>query len=204
MIEVVSKHVPKSWLKKRKEDQSKLTIYWSTLYPEEYAEKMTADYQDKLSFYQGLEKFANEAKDVIFTGELRQTRDGFVYVDVPNSIFAGFMPFLGREAEKPPRNERHYDDIGAHITVIKTREIKENNIVFNDVGEDINYKIIGVEKVENPDGWEEMKSVWFLKVDAPQLELIRKKYNLSPRIKDHDFHITLAVERRPIEDQTLV
>jgi len=205
MLQLASKNVPKNWLKRRKKDQVKLTTYWSNLYPEDYAKKMTADYENRLAAtFNALKKLASEAKDVVFVGELRQTRDGFVYVDVPNSIFAGFMPFLGNEAEKPPKNERHYDDIGAHITVIKTKEISERGIRFEDVGKKISYKITGVEQVDNPDGWEEMQSVWFLKVEAPQLEKLRQKYGLSPRIKDHDFHITLAVKRRPVEDTTLV
>ena len=147
---------------------------------------------------------ASETKDVVFHGKLRQTRDGFIYVDVPNSIFDGFLPMLGGEAEKPPKNERHYDDIGAHITVIKKKEVEENKIQFKDNGKIIKYIINGVEKVENPDGWDEMAAVWFISVTAPELEKIRTSYGLSPKIKDHDFHITLGVKRKPLEDNTLV
>jgi hypothetical protein len=107
---------------------------------------------------------------------------------------------LGGDAEKPPKNERHYDDIGAHITVIKRREVVDNGISFEDVGKKISYKMKGVQKVDNPDGWDEMEAVWFIPVEAPELENIRKKYRLSPRILDHDFHITLGVKRRPVED----
>jgi len=200
--EIVSKSVSPKWLKRRKKDEAKLTLYWSNLYPPDYAEDMTRDYQKEaiLKADGFLKKFASDAVDVVFQGEIRQTRDGFVFVDVPNSIFGGFLPLLGSDVEKPPKNERHYDDIGAHITVIKRREVVDNNISFADVGKRISYKMKGVQKVENPDGWEEMEAVWLIPVEAPELEKLRKAYGLSPKILDHDFHITLGIKRRPVED----
>ena len=202
MKEIVSKSVSPKWLKRRKKDEASLTLYWSNLYPSDYAKDMTRDYQKEalLKVDSFLRKFASDAVDVVFQGEIRQASDGFVFVDIPNAIFSGFLPLLGSDAEKPPKNERHYDDIGAHITVIKRREIVDNSISFNDVGKVISYKMKGVQKVENPDGWEEMEAVWFIPGEAPELESVRKSYGLSPRILDHDFHITLGVKRRPVED----
>lgn len=202
MKEIASKSVPKKWLKRRKKDEAKLTTYWSNLYPVDYAKDMTRDYQkDAIQNIDiGLRKLASDAADVVFTGELRQTSDGFVFVDVPNSIYSGFLPLLGQGIEQPPKNERHYDDIGAHISVIKRKEIEENQIQFKDVGKKISYKMLGVQKVDNPDGWDEMEAVWFIPVLAPDLEAVRKSYGLSPTIKDHDFHITLGVKKRLVED----
>jgi len=202
MKEIVSKYVPQKWLKRRKKDEAKLTTYWSNLYPFDYAKDMTRDYQKEAiqNIDIGLRKLASDAVDVVFNGELRQTGDGFVFVDVPNSIYSGFLSLLGSEVEQPPKNERHYDDIGAHITVIKRKEIEQNRIQFKDVGKKISYKMIGVQKVDNPDGWDEMEAVWFIPVLAPELEKIRESYGLSPKIKDHDFHITLGVKKRLIKD----
>jgi len=195
MKEIISKHVPEKWLKRRKKDLAKVKLYWSNLEPDDYAKDMTADYSYRAaSFAIGLKKFASDAKDVVFTGKLKQTSDGFVFVDIPNSIFDGFIPLLS-EAERPPKDEKH-EDIGAHITVIKKKEISENDIDFQDSGKNIEYKVRGLEEVEDPDGWDEMKKVWFLKVDAPELEDIRKSYGLPARIKNHDFHITIGVQKR--------
>lgn len=188
MKEIVSKNVSPSWLKRRKKDQAKVTTYWSNLYPMPYAEDMTKDYKEAMT------KIATKAKDVVFTGVLKQTKDGFVYVDVDNSILKGFLALLP-EAEKTPRNKKS-NDIGAHITVIKNREVSENDIKFKDVDKEIEYTITGVDEVVDPDGWDEMEKVWFLRVDAPELEKLRKKYKLSPRIKNHNFHITIGVKPR--------
>ncbi len=190
MKSIISKNLSKSWLKKRKNNLDKLRRYWSTIYPDYYVKEWT-----KAEVTNALTKLASSAKDVIFTGTVLQTSDGFVYVDVPNSIFNGFIPLLD-DAEKPPRNEKHYDDIGAHITLIKSKEIKNNNINFTDAGKVVNYVITGVQEVNDPDGWEEMEKVWFLKVQSEELENLRLKYNLPKRIKDHDFHITIGVKRR--------
>lgn len=202
MKEIVSKNVSPKWLIRRKKDEAKLTTYWSNLYPVEYAKDMARDYQKQAiqSLDNSLRKLASDAVDVVFSGELRQTADGFVFVNVANSIFEGFLPLLGPEVEQPPKNERHYDDIGAHISVIKQKEVEENHIRFKDVGKKISYKMLGVQKVEDPDGWEEMEAVWLIPVYAPELEKIRKSYGLSPKIKDHEFHITLGVQKRLVED----
>ena len=155
------------------------------------------------NIYNNLIKLCNDSQDVWLSAKILQTSDGFVYADVPNSIFNAFLPLLNDEpgVSKPPKNERHFDDVGAHISVIKSREIKENNIIFNDIGRTIHYKMLGVRQVENPDGWEEIEKVWFIAVESPDLEQLRTKYGLSPRIKDHLFHITLAVKPRMITDQ---
>ncbi len=192
---VVSKNVPSKWLKKRKKDLSKLQLYWSNLEPYDYASKMTQDYRSRLaSFEKGLFRFAKSAKDVVLTGCLKQTKDGFVYVDIPNSVFKGFLPLLDG-AEKPPKDDKH-EDIGAHITVIKKKEIKENDILFKDKDKEVKYTIKGLEEVEDPDGWDEMQKVWFVTVDSPDLEKIRKSYGLPSKIKNHNFHITVGVKKK--------
>jgi len=197
MKEIISKNISPKWLKRRKKDEAKLTQYWSNMYPTDYAKDMTRDY---LAFSNGLIKMANDAVDVVFSGELRQTEDGFVFVDVPDSVFEGLLPLLGENAERPPKNEKHYNDIGAHITVMKRSEVEDNNIKFKHVGKKVSYQMKGVKKVENPDGWDSMESVWFISIESPDLQNIRRMYGLSPTIKDHDFHITLGVKRRILED----
>jgi hypothetical protein len=195
MREVFSKHVPADWLKKKKKDKTKLVTYWSNLYPRNYAIDMTFDYKSSQEISQQIKKIASDARDYIFNGVLKQTKDGFVYVDVSDTVFEGFKGLLGAGSETPPV-DKNKENIGAHITVIKRSEIENNKIDFSQIGETVPYKIVGVKEVDDPDGWDEMESVWFLVVESPRIEEIRKSYNLSPKIKDHDFHITLAVRRR--------
>ncbi len=39
------------------------------------------------------------------------------------------------------------------------------------------------------DGW---KKLWVISVSAPELEALRENYGCSPKLKGHDFHITLG------------
>lgn len=193
MKKVISNKFYLKWKKNRKKDESKLKTYWYNIYPEDYTDGMINNYQRKFessSVHNKLIKIANDVKDVVFKGKIKKCDDGYVYVDIDDSIFGGILPLIGCGAEKPPKHKNN--DTGAHITVIKQKESKD--IDFKDDGKEISYKITGV-KVVKPEGWEEMEKVWFVSVDSEDLEKIRTKYKLSPKIKDHDFHITVGVKK---------
>jgi hypothetical protein len=94
-----------------------------------------------------------------------------------------------------------YDDLHekheAHISVFDDKEMEEmrKKDVPED-GQDFPFYLKSVESVE-PEGWPEMEKVWFVTVDAPELEALRKKYGFTPLMKgDHKFHITVAVKPR--------
>jgi len=132
-----------------------------------------------------MRKVAGDAKTYELNGKLKQQDDGYVYVDILDSIMQPFVSLIDEDVEKPP------SDLGAHITVISAEECPSEEIL--ELGEDIPFVLKGLEKV-NPDGWDEMKNVWFLSLDSPRLEEIRKNYGLSAKHKGHNFHITVAVE----------
>ena len=47
-------------------------------------------------------------------------------------------------------------------------------------------------QVVHPPRWKEIDEVYFIVVDAPQLDQIREKYGLPKR--EYDFHITIGVK----------
>lgn len=129
-------------------------------------------------------------KAVWLEGELKQQRDGFVYVDVPDSIIAPFMRMLPKEVEHPDSASDKFS--GAHITVMGKSELDGKRLT--EVGTTIRFQLMGLASVK-PDGWEGVKEVFFLQVDSPDLEKLRQKYDLSKKHKGHDYHITVGLIR---------
>jgi hypothetical protein len=83
---------------------------------------------------------------------------------------------------------------GAHISVFTDEELDRMPEVISEVGKMYPFFLRSIESV-NPDGWDEVERVWFVRVESKELEELRKKYGLSPKVHgDHDFHITIAVK----------
>jgi hypothetical protein len=47
-------------------------------------------------------------------------------------------------------------------------------------------------KVVHPPKWKEMDEVYFVEVESPELDRLRKKYGLPKR--EYEFHITIGVK----------
>ena len=131
-------------------------------------------------------------KEVKLKGQLEQTKDGFVYVDVPDEIVHGFSAAIDNpDTKKPPYWTKSFNKVGAHISVISKDDAKDLDI--NEIGTEIEYTLDNMRHL-NPAGWDEMSRVYFISVKSPQLESIRKKYGLPAKDHGHEFHITVAVE----------
>ena len=117
--------------------------------------------------------------------------------DVPNDVINGLMPLLDYEdIEKPPYNLKSFNNVGAHISVIGIDEYNDNNIEeIEELGEEFNFTFKDFKRT-NPDGWDEMKQVYFVVVDAPELKKLRKKYKLTELSHGHQFHITIGIEKK--------
>lgn len=129
--------------------------------------------------------------EVLFKGELKQTDDGFIYLDVPDEIVHGFLQVIDDKAKKPPYFTKKFNNVGAHISVMSHRELQDKKVA--EVGKEYEYFIKGARCLK-PEGWDEMKKVWFLVVGSPGLEKLRQKYGLSKLKHGHDFHITIGVQ----------
>ena len=141
-------------------------------------------------------KRANK-RTVPLTGTLRQSKDGFVYLEVSNDIIHGLFSILkDEEAVKPPYFGE--DGIGAHISVIATSEIEKYKLdKIEEIGKEFEFKFDKIKSVD-PHGWHGIEHVWFIEVKAPSLRNLRKKYGLPGSYKNlgHKFHITFAVKHK--------
>ena len=138
-------------------------------------------------------KKAKTLKNVDLKGKLKQTDDGFVYLDLPDTVVNGLFAIIDEDGiEKPPYHLKKYNAIGAHISVMKNDELKELEI--KEIGKEYNFNL-GEFKSTKPKGWDEVDEVYFVQVSAPELEELRKKYKLPKKIDGHEFHITIAIEK---------
>ena len=139
----------------------------------------------------------NSLKETELSGEIKQQDDGFSYIKINDKIIDAFYPMIEGEASKPPYFGK--DGIGAHISFISSDEAEEKELSgkLKEVGKKIMFKITGLYNT-NPAGWDEMKRVWFITVEAPELKKIRKRYGLPATYngKGHKFHITVGVQKK--------
>jgi hypothetical protein len=134
-------------------------------------------------------KIASDTVKVWLTGTLRRTREGFIYVDVPDSIIKPFLQMIPDKGVIHP-SEASDKYAGAHISVMRSSEIEDQTV--KEIGETIEYQLIGLESTA-PEGWDGVKTVYFLTVYSPDLEELREKYELDRKYKGHDFHITVGL-----------
>lgn len=91
-----------------------------------------------------------------------------------------------------------YDDGTAHISVFDGDEVQSVGNV-DELGHVFRYYLKDIRQV-NPEGWDDMELCWFVTVDSPELEELRSKYGLTPKLHgDHEFHITFAVKPKEVE-----
>lgn len=138
-------------------------------------------------------KLSSKPKTEKLWGTLLKNNN-YYYLKIDNRIMTPFMQMIDNDKIINPDDIQEKDKkIGSHITVIKNEEGKDIEKV-KELGQEFPFTIIGFESVK-PDGWEEVKKVYMITVNSPELEKLRKKYKLPPKIEDHDFHITVAIEK---------
>ncbi len=117
-------------------------------------------------------------------GRLIQQDDGYAYVKVDDAYINELFPMLHVEHgfKKPPYFRRK-NSPGAHISVIYENE----KIKLDEVGQEFSFELkdIRIVKAKNV-------SYLVLDVEAQELEKLRQKYGLNPKLNGHEFHITLA------------
>lgn len=130
-------------------------------------------------------------KHLPLTGELILKSDGFGYLKVDDGYIKTLFPMLGLQKEgfKPPPYFRTKEAPGAHISVFYENE----HIVPKEVGQTFHFKSKKIAIVKASRG----ASYAVLEVESPELEQLREKYGLSPKLSGHDFHISLAKKITP-------
>lgn len=122
-------------------------------------------------------------------GTLEITVTGFVYVKVSNDYIDKTLALLNRpDVQAPPYFSEGM--VGAHITAITEKESQSRTLFLPQLEKPVVFAVTGLSTVDV-----ENKRIYYLKVEIPQVELIRLFNGLPAKIQDHDFHITVGIEQ---------
>jgi len=118
-------------------------------------------------------------------GRLAMTPQGFGYLKVDEGYIHELFPMLGIKEKgfKEPPFYRRSNSPGAHISVFYVNE----HVSPRETGQTFHFdlKQITVVKTKNA-------NFVVLQVQSPELERLREKYGLSPKLFGHDFHISIG------------
>lgn len=124
--------------------------------------------------------------DLPTQGRLEQRPDGFVYLKVSNQYVHRLFPLVKEPGFFVPQSIQRHTKVGAHISVFykgETRSIEP----IQELGKIYSFEPTQIRIVRTTG-----KEFIILEVKAPQLEHLRQRYGLSPKLMGHEFHITLA------------
>lgn len=122
-------------------------------------------------------------------GTLLMTDDGFGYLKVDDDYIHTLFPMIdvAKEGYKKPPYFRSAESPGAHISVFYVDE----HIRPEEIGQEVNFTLKEIVIVQpTPD-----TRYVVLQIESKELEHMREKYGLSPKLHDHEFHISLAKKK---------
>lgn len=119
-------------------------------------------------------------------GTLVTKENGFIYVKVDDEYIHTLFPMLRLEAEgfKEPPYFRSAEATGAHISVI----YEDENVIPEEIGQKFSFELDQIVIVQAS----RTAQYAVLQVTSPELEMLRQKYGLSPKLHGHEFHISIA------------
>jgi len=119
-------------------------------------------------------------------GQLVLKSDGYVYLKVDDGYVHTLFPMLGLKeiGYIEPPYFRNKEAPGAHISVFYENE----HIKPKEVGQYFHFTLKDIKVINLVDGI----SYAILEVESPELEKLREKYGLAPKLLGHNFHISLA------------
>lgn len=140
----------------------------------------------------GCQAILNYAENQLPHWGILKNSDGFIYVDLDDGYIHKLTPFIQQQGFEEPPYFGSPDLVGAHISVVYPDELTKYGIKeISELGEKIHFSLTGC-NVVHPPNWEEIEEVYFIAVDAPELDEIRQKYGLPKR--RYEFHITIGVK----------
>lgn len=152
-----------------------------------YSTALLEEPKETLDSQQAWSEVVNFAqKNLPQEGIIIQKSDGYVYLKVDDNYIHTLFPMLGLQEEgyTEPPYFRSSDSPGAHISLFNADE----QIIPEETGKSFPFKLNRIVIVKPA------KDTHYaiLEVEAPELEAIRKKYGLNPKLQGHEYHITLA------------
>lgn len=129
-------------------------------------------------------------------GQLVAKSDGYVYLKVDDRYIHLLFPLLGLKEEgfQEPPYFRRKDAPGAHISVIYAGE----HIAPKELGQTFHFTLKRIILVKAS----KFKTYAVLQVNSPELEKLREKYGLSPKLFGHEFHISIAQKTEHFKHKT--
>ena len=116
----------------------------------------------------------------------------FVYVDVDDEYIHKLITFIENDGFEKPPYFGNSELVGAHITVIYSDEVEKYGIdEIQECGEKIDFTPKEC-KIVHPPNWHKIDEVYFVAIESPRLDQIRKKYGLPK--SEYEFHITIGVK----------
>ena len=129
-------------------------------------------------------------------GQLRLKGNGFVYLDVDNQYIEQALSLIPLQGKFKPTSTQP-KKMGAHISVIHQDEMISNDIwILQEAGEYFTFEVKELRYVDRGG-----RRLWLLAIDSPSLEELCTSYGLKPKLKNHDFHITIGYETIPMEEE---
>lgn len=136
------------------------------------------------------------AQSLPHSGELREKK-GYYYVKVDDRYINDIFPlFTQSKLQKPPYFRSH-NAPGAHISVFYEDETKHLGTI-TELGSTFSFQLNRFVSVHVKN-----KKLYLMQVIAPQLEALRSKYGLKPKLHGHEFHITIAVHKEKKKSKTI-
>ncbi len=122
-------------------------------------------------------------KNLNFFAVLKQRKDKSVYLKIDN-------PFISLISSKLPSFIEKTNDF--NIPVISKEEYKRHEVFpISEIEQTFQYKIKDLYSV-NVQTKEGFQKIWFLEIKSKDLEELRYKYHLFPKINGHNFSIKLG------------
>lgn len=145
-------------------------------------------------------KHADDTQPAWLSGRLVMSASGYLIVEVPNAfVRAVFSQLAVPGIELPPSGPD--GRLRGHISVMRAEEVEKIPGRISELGKTFRYQLGQLREVR-PSGWEDIEKVWFVRVESPELKLLRKSYGLPPLpvkgTKEMPLHVSVAIRRRNI------
>lgn len=170
-------------------------------------ESVVSDFQEdmynKANAHVFLEKSGTSIPNLAYalSGRLYLSSSGWLLLSVPNSLVRGAFDALNEQGVQIPEPHGELPYYKAHITVMHADEVTQigGGEKITERGHNLSYSLGPIKEV-TPDDWEGVSKVWYITVNSPELQALRKSYGLTPKPKDnnHEFHITFAIRKKHV------
>lgn len=155
-------------------------LYWWTNLPTERHTEFPSEISKS---WPEVLQFARE--NLSQQGVLQQKPDGFVYLKVDDQYIQTLFPMLSLKEYgfRQPSAFVFHRGPGAHISVFYVDE----HVHPKEIGQTFHFNLNRITLVHTS-----RATFAVLQVDAPDLEKLRIKYGLKPKIHGREFHISIA------------